>query len=72
MVTKEELEKYQRAYSQGRPLITDEEYDRLLEEYVRANGENARPFNRSSAHCQKCMALQQQCVTTRRRIKIGR
>lgn len=46
MVTKEELEKYQRAYSQGRPLITDEEYDRLLEEYVRANGENARPFNR--------------------------
>ena len=35
MVTKEELEKYQRAYSQGRPLITDEEYDRLLEEYVR-------------------------------------
>ena len=46
MITKEELEKYQIAYSQGTPLITDEEYDNLLEEYVSEHGENSRPFTR--------------------------
>ena len=46
MITKEELEKYQIAYSQGTPLITDEKYDNLLEEYVSEHGENSRPFTR--------------------------
>lgn len=49
MVTKEELDRYIEAYSKGHPLISDEEYDALLEEYLRANGgESARPFNRQS------------------------
>ena len=46
MVTKEELERYQKAYSQGNPLISDEEYDNLLEEYLNATGESNRPFLR--------------------------
>lgn len=47
MVTKEQLDEYLRAYHEGHPLITDEEYDRLLEEYLQNNGgEKARPFNR--------------------------
>ena len=46
MITKEELEKYQIAYSQGNPLISDEEYDNLLEEYLRNVGESNRPFLR--------------------------
>lgn len=47
MITKKELNKYIEAYSKGHPLISDEEYDRLLEEYVAANGEEARPFTRA-------------------------
>lgn len=47
MVTKEELERYQIAYSQGNPLISDEEYDALLEEYLKENGEENRPFLRA-------------------------
>lgn len=45
-VTKEELERHQRLYSQGNPEITDEEYDDLLEEYLREHGESSRPFLR--------------------------
>ena len=33
-VTKEELDRYNAAYMQGNPMISDEEYDRLQEEYV--------------------------------------
>lgn len=48
-VTKEELDKYIKAYSQGSPLISDEEYDELLEEYLKEHGgESARPFMRQS------------------------
>ena len=46
MVTKEELDQYIVAYSKGQPLISDEEYDVLLEEYVKAHGEASRPFTR--------------------------
>lgn len=46
MITKEELERHQRLYAQGNPEITDEEYDDLLEEYLRQNGEENRPFLR--------------------------
>lgn len=46
MITKEQLDEYIRAYSQGKSLISDEEYDRLLEEYLRENGEDKRPFLR--------------------------
>lgn len=45
-ITKEELDKYIKAYSEGKPLISDEEYDVLLEEYLKENGENKRPFLR--------------------------
>lgn len=47
MVTKEQLDDYLKAYQEGNPLISDEEYDRLLEEYLKENGENNRPFLRS-------------------------
>lgn len=47
MITKEELKRYQIAYSQGNPLISDEEYDALLEEYLKENGEENRPFLRA-------------------------
>lgn len=47
MVTKEQLDKYIEAYQQGNPLITDEEYDALLEEYLDETGEENRPFLRS-------------------------
>lgn len=47
MITKKELNKYIETYSKGHPLISDEEYDMLLEEYVAANGEEARPFTRA-------------------------
>lgn len=46
-ITKEELDKYIKAYSEGKPLITDEEYDDLLEEYLKENGEDKRPFLRN-------------------------
>lgn len=45
-VTKEQLDEYIKAYSEGKPLISDEEYDRILEEYIKENGEEARPFSR--------------------------
>lgn len=46
-VTKEQLDMYLKAWSEGHPIITDEEYDELLEEYLKQNGgESARPFNR--------------------------
>jgi DNA ligase (NAD+) len=48
MVTKEQLEEYQKAYSAGHSLITDEEYDNLLEEYLNEHGgESNRPFMRN-------------------------
>ena len=46
MVTKEELDRYLEAYNRGTPLISDEEYDRLLEEYLAQHGESNRPFLR--------------------------
>ena len=46
MLTKEELDKYIAAYNQGKPLISDEEYDDLLEEYLKEHGEENRPFLR--------------------------
>ena len=45
-ITKEQLDEYIKAYQQGRPLISDEEYDRLLEEYVAEHDESSRPFTR--------------------------
>lgn len=47
MVTKEILDEYIRQYSQGKPTISDEEYDQLLEEYINAHGDESRPFLRS-------------------------
>lgn len=46
MITEKELKEFQIAYSQGKPLISDEEYDDLLEEYLREHGEDKRPFLR--------------------------
>ena len=46
MITKAELDKYQKAYSEGHAIITDEEYDNLLEEYLNQVGESNRPFLR--------------------------
>jgi NAD-dependent DNA ligase len=46
MITKEELDKYIKAYQQGHPLISDEEYDILLEEYLKEHPESKRPFTR--------------------------
>jgi len=50
MVTKEELDEIIAKYNRGEDTgYTDEEYDALLEEYLKANGgESARPFNRQS------------------------
>ena len=45
-ITKDELDRYIRAYMEGNPLISDEEYDRLLEEYLKENGEDKRPYLR--------------------------
>ena len=47
MVTKEILDEYIRQYSQGKPTISDEEYDQLLEEYINEHGDESRPFLRS-------------------------
>lgn len=47
MVTKEQLDEYIAAYNRGDSLISDSEYDSLLEEYLRVNGEAKRPFLRS-------------------------
>ena len=38
-ISKEQLDEYIRHYMEGRPDISDEEYDRLLEEYVKEHGE---------------------------------
>ena len=46
-ITKEELDKYIHDYSIGSPSISDEEYDQLLEEYIREHGESTRPFTRN-------------------------
>lgn len=46
-VTREYLDDLTRAYHQGHPIVSDEEYDRLLEEYVSENGEESRPFLRA-------------------------
>lgn len=45
-VTKEQLDELIKAYAMGKPLISDEEYDDLVEQYVKENGEEYRPFNR--------------------------
>ena len=45
-VTKEELEKYNKAYVDGKPIISDAAYDRLQEEYVREHGEASRLYSR--------------------------
>lgn len=48
MVTKEQIEEYITKYNNGEDTgISDEEYDNLLEEYLKQNGENKRPFLRS-------------------------
>lgn len=46
-ITREQLDEYTRQYSQGHPIISDEEYDKLLEEYLREHGESNRPFLRA-------------------------
>lgn len=48
MVTKEQLDEIIAKYNRGEPTgYSDEEYDRLLEEYLQTHGgESARPFNR--------------------------
>ena len=45
-ITKEQLDEYIRAYQEGHPLISDEEYDELMEAYVAEHGESSRPFLR--------------------------
>ena len=45
-VTREYLDELTKMYHQGKPMISDEEYDRLLEEYVSKHGEENRPFLR--------------------------
>lgn len=45
-ITKDELDKYIKAYYEGNPLISDEEYDQLLEEYLKEHGEDKRPYLR--------------------------
>lgn len=47
MITKEELDQIIERYNKGLPTgYTDEEYDLLLEEYVKAHGEASRPYTR--------------------------
>lgn len=45
-VTKEELEKYNKAYMVGKPLIPDSIWDAMQEEYVREHGESSRMYSR--------------------------
>lgn len=45
-ITKEQLDKYIKDYTEGNPSISDEEYDALLEEYLDEHGESNRPFLR--------------------------
>lgn len=46
-ITKEQLDELIAAYAKGEPKISDEEYDKLMEEYIAEHGEEARPFNRN-------------------------
>ena len=47
MITKEELEEIIAKYNRGEDTgYTDEEYDRLLEEYLAEHGESNRPYLR--------------------------
>ena len=46
-VTREYLDELTKSYHQGHPIVSDEEYDRLLEEYVSKHGEESRPFLRA-------------------------
>lgn len=46
-VTKEQLDEYIKLYMQGNPIISDEAYDAILEEYVKEHGEESRPFTRA-------------------------
>lgn len=45
-MTEQQLKEYIDAYNRGEPIISDEEYDRLLEEYLKVNGEDKRPYLR--------------------------
>lgn len=46
-VTKQQLDEYIKAYSEGHPLISDEAYDVMLEEYLKEHPEASRPFTRN-------------------------
>ena len=46
-VTKEELDRYNKAYMEGKSLIPDDEFDRLQEEYIREHGEQSRLYTRT-------------------------
>lgn len=47
-VSKEQLDEYIRLYNEGKDTgISDEEYDKLLEEYLNEHGESVRPYLRS-------------------------
>lgn len=46
MISEQQLKEYIDAYNRGEPMISDEEYDRLLEEYLKVNGEDKRPYLR--------------------------
>jgi len=45
-VTKELLDNLTTLWSRGKPLLTDDDYDALVEEYVKEHGDEARPFMR--------------------------
>lgn len=48
MITKEQLDEYIAKYNRGEDTgLSDEEYDNLLEEYLKKNGEDKRPFLRT-------------------------
>lgn len=46
MITEQQLKEYIDSYNRGESLISDEEYDRLLEEYLKKHGESFRPYLR--------------------------
>lgn len=46
MISEQQLKEYIDAYNMGKPLISDEEYDRLIEEYLAIHGEDKRPYLR--------------------------
>lgn len=45
-ITKEYLDELTKAWSRGEPIVSDFEFDKLLEEYVSEHGDEARPFLR--------------------------